>query len=67
MLTYFVTLLFDCLQATEALDQLLYLLKCDMDDVKSTAKEALMAFGMLTSSLQGYQESKYKATYKKKC
>ncbi|XP_033639059.1 serine/arginine repetitive matrix protein 2-like [Asterias rubens] len=33
------------LKATEALDQLLYLLKCDMDDVKSTAKEALMAFG----------------------
>ena len=32
-------------QATEALDQLVYLLRCDIDDVKTTAKEALMAFG----------------------
>ncbi|XP_072016151.1 rho family-interacting cell polarization regulator 2-like isoform X2 [Amphiura filiformis] len=33
------------MQATEALDQLVYLLRCDVDDVKTTAKVALMAFG----------------------
>ncbi|XP_033101470.1 rho family-interacting cell polarization regulator 1-like [Anneissia japonica] len=33
------------MKASEALDQLVYLLRCDVDDVKTTAKEALEAFG----------------------
>ncbi|XP_071497199.1 rho family-interacting cell polarization regulator 2-like isoform X1 [Diadema antillarum] len=33
------------MHATEALEQLVYLLRCDIDDVKTTAKESLMAFG----------------------
>ncbi|XP_038053349.1 serine/arginine repetitive matrix protein 2-like [Patiria miniata] len=45
------------LKAREALDQLLYLLRCDMDDVKSTAKEALMAFG--EEGKQAYEQISY--------
>ncbi|XP_022091870.1 uncharacterized protein LOC110979963 [Acanthaster planci] len=45
------------LKATEALEQLLYLLRCDMDDVKSTAKEALMAFG--EEGRQAYEQISY--------
>lgn len=33
------------MKAREALEQLVYLLRCDMDDVKQTVKEALMTFG----------------------